>query len=54
MWAIRKSSKIRLGIGFDFGNGEPLQVRWNRKIKNSLYGFIPKLIDFSQSNLGFR
>ena len=35
--------------GFDSVDGEPLQVRWNRKIKNNLYAFIPSFMDFGQS-----
>jgi hypothetical protein len=41
--------KIRGEAGFDSGNGEPLQVRWNRKIKTILNEFIPISMGFSQS-----
>jgi hypothetical protein len=46
MWNIRKSAKIRWGTGFDSGNGEPLQVRWNWKFRNNLYASIPKSMGF--------
>jgi len=45
---------IRFTAIFDTESGEPLQVKWNRRIRNSLYGFIPKSTGFSQSNWGFR
>ena len=54
MWNIRRSVKIRWEIGFDSGNEEPLQISWNRKIRNSLYAFITKSKGFSQSNWWFR
>ena len=44
-----KDRKIRLVIRFDSGNGEPLQVNWNRRIRIRLYAFIPKSMGFSQS-----
>jgi len=46
-----KERKIRGETGFDSVNGEPLQVGWNRRIRNSLYAFIPKSMGFSQSLL---
>jgi hypothetical protein len=33
----------------DYENREPLQVKWNRRIRNSLYAFIPKSMGFSQA-----
>ena len=41
----RGKSEIR----FDSRNGAPSQVRWNWKIVNIIYAFIPKLMGFSQS-----
>jgi len=32
------------------GNGDPFQVKWKERIRNSLYESIPKLMGFSQSN----
>jgi len=36
MMAILKSEKIKWEIRFDSCNGEPFQVRWNRKIRTIL------------------
>jgi hypothetical protein len=47
MLNIRVSGKI----GCDSGNGEPLQVSWNRQFRNNLCVFIPKSMGFSQSKL---
>ena len=41
--SIRGTARIGLAIR------EPLQVRWNRRFRKRLYGFITKLMDFSQS-----
>jgi hypothetical protein len=54
MWINRKSARIRWEIGFDTGKKEPFQVSWNRRIRNILYGFITKLVGFSQSNRRFQ
>jgi hypothetical protein len=43
-----------MGTGFDAVGGEPLQVRWNLKIKYSLYRFIVDKMRFGQSKRGFR
>jgi len=51
MLIIRASGKIGREIGCDSGNGEPLQVSWNRKFRNNLCVFIPKSMGFSQSKL---
>jgi hypothetical protein len=37
---------------FDSENGKPLQVSWNRKIRDSLDVFIPKSMGFGQPLLG--
>jgi len=42
--------RIRWETRFDSVYGEPLQVSWNRRIRNSLYACIPKLVGLSQSN----
>jgi hypothetical protein len=44
----QKKLKSQVRTGIDSGNGEPFQVMWNRRIRNSFCGFIPKLMDFSQ------
>ena len=49
-----KEREIRWEIGFDSFGEAPLQISWNRRIRNNLYGFIPKLMGFSQTNWGFR
>jgi hypothetical protein len=41
--------KTRWEIGFDSVNGEPLQVRWNWKIRTILNVFIPSSMEFSQT-----
>jgi hypothetical protein len=51
MFIIRVSGKIGREIGCDSGNGEPLQVSWNRQFRNNLCVFIPKSKGFSQSKL---
>ena len=51
MFIIRVSGKIGREIGCDSGNGEPLQVSWNRQFRNNLCVFIPKSMGFSQSKL---
>jgi hypothetical protein len=38
---FRRSVKVSSGRGFDSEYAEPLQVSWNRKIKDSLDVFIP-------------
>jgi hypothetical protein len=43
--------KNQMGTESDSANKEPLQVRWNWKIKNNLYVFIPKSMGFSQPEL---
>jgi len=43
-----KERKVRSEIGFDLANGEPLQIRWNWKIKTILNRLIPISMSFSQ------
>jgi hypothetical protein len=51
MLIIRLSGKIGRELGCDSGNGEPLQVSWNRQFRNNLCVFIPKSMGFSQPKL---
>jgi hypothetical protein len=44
-----KERKKQMRTGFDSKVGEPLEVSWNRKFRNDLYAFIPKLMGISQS-----
>jgi hypothetical protein len=46
---FRRSSRIRLGIGINSGNGGPVQIKFNRKIRTILNVFIPISMGFSQS-----
>ncbi len=48
-----KEREIRGEIEFDSTNGEPLQVSWNTRIRNSLYACIPKSIYLFNQNRGF-
>jgi hypothetical protein len=50
---FRKSVKVRSEIGSDPEKGDPLQVRWNRSIRNWLNASISKSMDFSQENKEF-
>jgi hypothetical protein len=44
-----KELRIRCAARFDAEDREPLQVRINRRIRNSLNEYIPKSMGFSQS-----
>ena len=46
-----KERKNQMRTGFDSVGEAQLQVRRNGRIKNNLYGFIPKSMGFSQSLL---
>jgi hypothetical protein len=41
-------SKIRRKVEFESGCGEPLQIRWNMRMKSNFYGFISRTEEFSQ------
>jgi hypothetical protein len=43
-----KERKNQMRTGFDSIGEEPLQISWNRRIRNSKYVFIPKSMGFSQ------
>ena len=49
-----KERKNQMKTGFISIDGEALRVRWNLKIKYSLYGFICDKMRFRQSKMGFR
>ncbi len=44
IWTIQRNAEI----GFDFGNGKPLQIRWNWEIMSILKVFVPISMGFSQ------
>ena len=45
---ILRNSEIRWDTGSGSVEWEPNQIRWNCMISDSLFGFIPKLMGFSQ------
>jgi hypothetical protein len=50
---IRRSPKIKRKIVYGYRKGESLQASWNRRIRNMLYVFIFRLIEFFNQKGGF-
>jgi hypothetical protein len=49
VYGLFKGAQNQGKTGFDSVNGEPLQVRWNWKIRIILNAYIPISMEFSQT-----